>query len=491
VLRRSLPALTLLVALALTAGACAKAAQDDPLSVSGDSGFDVDSHLGDSVDTPIRPGTGIGKQKAPTADQVVQAALTDVNSFWSRSFKGLYSKPYKPISGGYWPYGPDTEQPPCGKPGPSYSDIADNAFYCSTDDLVAWDDVNLVPGLYKEFGGFTLGIVFAHEFGHAIQQRAGVTGDTIMTELQADCFAGAWTQDVSKGHSTYFQLKLADLDKAIAGFLDLRDGNGTDAADPAAHGTGFDRIGAFTDGFQAGLQRCKAYPSMYADGELVIVEVPFTDQADFDRGGNLPLDEVVSLATEDLQQFWEVLFSEEGKTWTPVKAVTPVDPDADSITCGDQTYSGDVLVNASFYCVSDDTIYLDAVNLVPALYDIGDYAVATELARQFAYAAQVRLGDLDNTRETNLQADCFAGLYASSGFTGNRGDAQKLFLSPGDLDEAVIGFLATSDDASDTGSDKADTGAVSVGSAFDRFDAYRSGFLDGTTACDKIVAGKA
>ena len=82
------------------------------------------------------------------------------------------------------------------------------------------------------------------------------------------------------------------------------------------------------------------------------------------------------------------------------------------------------------------------MNLVPALYDIGDYAVATELARQFAYAAQVRLGNLDNTLATNLQADCYAGVYASSGFSGNRGEDQKLVLSPGDLDEAVIAFLA-------------------------------------------------
>ena len=29
---------------------------------------------------------------------------------------------------------------------------------------------------------------------HAVQARAGVTGLTIVTELQADCFAGAWAE---------------------------------------------------------------------------------------------------------------------------------------------------------------------------------------------------------------------------------------------------------------------------------------------------------
>ncbi len=319
-----------------------------------------------------------------------------------------------------------------------------------------------MPALYEQYGGFTLGIVFAHEFGHAVQTRAGVEGDTIMTELQADCFAGAWTADVADGNSHFFELQLDDLDKAIAGFLELRDGTGTDAADPAAHGTGFDRIGAFTEGFEDGLERCGDYPDLYDAGELVIVEVPFTDVEDFERGGNLPLDEIVGLAVDDLQQFWGVVFGELGQEWDPVDLVSPIDPDTDEITCGEDTYSGDVLVNASFYCVPSDTIYLDAANLVPALYEIGDYAVATELARQFAYAAQVRLGNLDNNLATNLQADCYAGVYAYSGFSINRGEEQLLQLSPGDLDEAVIAFLLTSDSSADVDED----GNVSVGTAF-------------------------
>jgi predicted metalloprotease len=485
--RRMLPTLALLVVMLTFTSACAKEAKEDPLSVEGDSGFQVDDNLDDSIDGQIAPDTGLGSGEAPSSDEVVQAALTDVDAFWGREYKKLYGSDYEPISGGFWPYGPDSEQPPCGNPPPDYSDIAENAFYCPSDDLVAWDDVNLIPNLYDEFGGFTLGIVFAHEFGHAIQTRAGIEGDTIMTELQADCFAGAWTADVAEGNSDFFKLELSDLDKAIAGFLELRDSTGTDAVDPAAHGTGFDRIGAYTEGFEQGLKQCKQYPALYDSGDLVIVESPFTDEADFERGGNLPLDEIVPLATDDLQQFWGVLFGELGQTWTNVTAVTPVDPENDEITCGDQTYSGDVLVNASFYCVSNDTIYLDAVNLVPALYDIGDYAVATELARQFAYAAQVRLGNLDNTKQTNLQADCYAGLYASSGFTGNRGDDQLLVLSPGDLDEAVIAFLATSDT---DGEAQSDTETVSVGSAFERFDAYRSGFLSGVDACNAILDQK-
>jgi predicted metalloprotease len=288
---------------------------------------------------------------------------------------------------------------------------------------------------------------------------------------------------VEDGNSEFFELSAADLDLAIAGFLTLRDGVGTSAADPVAHGTGFDRIGAFSEGYEQGLDRCAAYPDMYTAGELVIVEVPFTDQDDFERGGNLPLQDAIDLALVDLEDFWSVLFTELGATWTPITGFTPIDPDTDEVTCGAETYSGDVLVNAAFYCVPSDTIYIDAVNLVPALYDIGDYAVAIELARQYAYAAQVRLGNDDSSVASNLQADCFAGIYASSGFLVNR-ENQQLVLSPGDLDEAVIAFLQRSDD-----SDAVESGEATVGTAFQRFDAFRSGFMEGTTACDALLAG--
>jgi predicted metalloprotease len=478
--RTGLTILALFALLAVVACGSASDSGTDPLAVNGDSGFEGSG----DVDDPIAPDTGIGSKDAPDSDEVVAAALEDVDAFWAREYKGVYGSPYETLSGGYWPYGPDSEQPPCGEPAPAYEDIAENAFYCPSDDLIAWDNVNLVPEMYDTYGGFSVGIVFAHEFGHAIQERAGVAGDTIMTELQADCFAGAWTKDVAKGKSDHFALRLDSLDKAVAGFLDLRDDVGGDAADPQAHGTGFDRIGAFTEGFDEGLDRCKDYPDLYDAGELVVVEVPFTDQEDFERGGDLPLDQLVDLATQDLEQFWSVVFGELGQTWDPVDGVSAIDPATDEVTCGDETYLGYVLVDASFYCVPSDTIYVDGSDLIPSLYDVGDYAVATELARQYAYAAQSRLGNDENTLATNLQADCYAGVYAYSGFSVNRGDDQILQLSPGDLDEAVIAFLLTSDSSADVDDDQ----SVSVGTAFDRFEAYRFGFLNGVQACDEAAA---
>jgi predicted metalloprotease len=468
-------------------------ADGNPLDGAPRSGGDLGhDEVDDELDEPIAPNTGLDGEDAPDAATVVDAALLDIQDFWREEFEPTFGFPYEELAGGFHPYGPDTELPPCGNPAPRYEDIAANAFYCPSEDLIAWDAVNLIPQLYEEFGGFTLGIVFAHEFGHAIQARADLFHlPTVVTELQADCFAGAWTAHVEAGRSDFFEVTLEDLDKAVAGFLELRDGVGTSAQDPAAHGTGFDRIGAFSDGYESGLERCAEYPDRFADGELVIVEVPFTDPADFERGGNLPLGDLIPTLLTDLEDFWTVLFQEMGETWDPVDDVVPVDPATDEVTCG-ETYSGDELVGAAFYCVDDDTVYIDAANLIPALNEIGDYAVATEIARQYAYAAQAKLGDLGASATADLQADCFTGIYAASGFVGNRED-QSLFLSPGDLDEAVIAFLLRSgegeeptDDDTDDAEDDDDT---SVSTAFERFDAYRSGFLEGLPACRAISDG--
>ena len=477
--RRPLQIFPLFVALALAASACATEASFGTASidVAGDA-LDQSGDLDSEIDGPIAPATGLGRGDAPTSDQVVKAALYDVSSFWQRTYEGLYGTPFQPISGGFWPYGPQTVQPPCGQPAPTYGDIAHNAFYCPGADLIAWDEATLIPELYDEFGGFTLGIVFAHEFGHAIQTRAGATrSPTVVLEPQADCFAGAWARDVEAGNSEYFELTTEDLDKALAGFLALRDSVGVSAEHPAAHGTGFDRIGSFVEGYEGGVEQCAGYPEAAAAGDLVVVELPFERQDDFEREGNLPLDQLGPILVEDLESFWNDLFEAEGEDWIPITGVEPIDPAADEVDC-DTHLGGDL--SRSFYCVDDNTIYVDEVNLIPALNDVGDYAVATEIARLYAVAAQARLGSDESTVATNLTADCLTGVYASSRFDPDRQDeGRALVLSPGDLDEAVIAFLLDSAATED--------GDVSAGTPFQRFGAYRDGFLSGLPACNALV----
>ena len=196
-------------------------------------------------------GEGIGDD-----DEVILAALQDVETYWDDEFTDTFDTDFEPVDS-FYAYGPDTETPPCTSPPPDYDDIAANAFFCSGADIIAWDTDQLIPEMQDRFGDFTLGIVMAHEYGHAIQDRIGFDGPTIAFEQQADCFAGAWTQWVREGDAENFEIRLEDLDSSLAGFLELRDSPNTSLADPGAHGTAFDRVSAFQDGFFNGAEKVR------------------------------------------------------------------------------------------------------------------------------------------------------------------------------------------------------------------------------------------
>ena len=400
-------------------------------------------------------------------DEVVLLALDDVEAFWAERLPDLYGVELEPLRGGRVPYGPTSPLRECGELPVDYEEIAENALYCPAEDLIAWDRVNLIPPLQDDFGSLTVGIVMAHEYGHAVQERGDVRGATVVLELQADCFAGAWVADVDDRLAT-FATSADALDSALAGLLELRDAVGVDKNDPNAHGTGFDRIGAFQDGFEDGVEACAAYE----DDPPPVVAIPFSP-GDLQTGGNLPLDDLIPPLVEDLEQFWTALFAELGGTWDSIDGgLQAVDPSTDRIDCGDEVLEGAELQLASFYCVADDTIYLDAVDLVPALEEIGDFAFGGEVARNYAIAAQEQLGVVGTPAAVGLHADCLTGVYAGAEFAETIPE-QVLSLSPGDLDEIIIAFLAFAD--------------VDEATAFERTAAFRSGFVEGVGSCEALL----
>ncbi len=412
-------------------------------------------------------GTGGPDPASLSPDQVVDLAFRDLGDYWKTTFPDLYGGRFRPLRGGLVPYGPDTPVPACGPDPITYEDVAANALYCPDEDLIAWDRVNLVPDLDQRYGPLTVGIVMAHEFAHAIQARARVHGTAVTLELQADCFAGAWVADVDN-RLAVFATSGDSLDQAIGGFLELRDTLGVTAQDPNAHGTGFDRVSAFQDGFDTGNDACVAYEDHPPD----VVAIPFTSYTELNQDGNLPIDQLVDPLLADLESFYRTLLADQGKTWTPVKGLVPVDPKVDDVTCGDEELKGADLERASFYCEADDTIYIDNVDLVPSLDAIGDFAFGGELARQYAFAAQAQLGILDRYDDTNLHADCLTGVFAASEFRQEVPD-QQLVLSPGDLDEIITAFLAF--------------GGGTDASAFQRTSAFRTGFEHGFDACQPYL----
>ena len=159
---------------------------------------------------------------------------------------------------------------------------------------MAWDVQGLLPDLRKRFGDFVIPIVVAHEWGHAIQARPHFSATKIVTkEVPADCFAGAWAADVVAGHS-HFNATSVDIDNAVAGFVSLPDEPGTQRDDPAAHGSGFDRVNSFQDGLDNGPMACKTYD----DGSPQVLELPFDSAADAADGGNAPYDQVTNLVPQ-------------------------------------------------------------------------------------------------------------------------------------------------------------------------------------------------
>jgi len=398
-------------------------------------------------------------------NKIAVAAIADLQKYWGEEYPKLYGGDYKPVDGGFFAVIPSSgDLPPCAS---DAADISGNAFYCSTKDVVAWDSEDLLPELQSKFGDFVIPIVLAHEWGHAVQERSNFTARTVTKELQADCFAGGWAKHAQA--KDVFKVNSAELDTALAGILELRDSPGTSKIDPSAHGSGFDRVGAFQDGYDNGPEACKAY----RDDDPVVVELPFNDAEDAASGGDAPYDSIINGVPYDLEDYWTRVYPEltDGEPWVPVKGLEPFDP-ANPPPCGGKSTADYAL----FYCVTDDYIGWDNVDAMPTVYrQGGDFAVATLLATQYGLAAMTRANDQSDDKTQSLRGDCFAGAYTASVVLGNRSDTSSFRISPGDLDEAITALLVF----------RGDGDVDRQGAGFERIRHYRDGVINGAASCLK------
>ncbi|MCK0177382.1 neutral zinc metallopeptidase [Mycolicibacterium sp. F2034L] len=394
------------------------------------------------------------------------AAVDDLQAYWSEQFPALYGSEYVPLKGGVYALtASSTKWPECAT---EYADVEGNAFFCQLDDSVSWDAEGLLPELQANFGDFVIPVVLAHEWGHAVQHRSGFFDEnalTVSSELQADCFAGAWSRHARD--SGLFQVSDDQLDDALAGVLDLRDAPGTSAEDPSAHGSGFDRVAAFQDGYDNAAGRCKEY----RDGEPTVLELPFEDAEEAASEGNAPYDSIVNGVPYDLEDYWTHVYPEitGGKPWVPLRALEPFDP-ANPPMCDGEADDDYTL----FYCVPDDFVAWDNVEDMPEVYrEGGDWAVGTLLATQYGLAALTRMGDQSDDRTSTLRSDCLAGSYTASVMLFNRAETSSFRISPGDLDEGITALLVF----------RGDGDVERQGHGFSRVRAYREGVLNGAEGC--------
>ena len=472
------------VAVALLAAGCGVEVGNGGATVKG-TGDVIGSATPASTTTPATtttapPPTDIDVEGLVPSEENDTAinAIADLQRWWKTEFPKVYDDPYEPVAGGFFALDSNTD--PSGVPcsPPSIEDVLYNAYYCPDDDAVAWDQEGLMPDLAEQYGPFTVAVVLAHEWGHAIQERASVREPTVVTELQADCFAGAWSKHVADGEDTRFSVTTEDLDRALAGILSLRDAPGQLSDDPNAHGSGFDRVGAFQEGFEDGSLRCAEYNT----GDPKPFQFQFNDDSDVASGGDMPLDDVSAdeqgintAAFDSLDAFWKLTFPEisGGEAWKPLNdpvAFSSSDPPS----CNGEVVKDYLL----FLCVPDRYIAFDNESTIPDVYkEGGDFAVAALYATQYGLEVQQQLGDATSDEVTaTLRGDCYAGAWSAALLPPEPFEEEGLVLSPGDLDEAVGVMLSFRSEAD----------RDRQGPGFGRVSAFRRGVLKGAESCADI-----
>ena len=214
------------------------------------------------------------------------------------------------------------------------------------------------------------------------------------------------------------------------------------------------------------------------------------DPAPLEANPNDDVSGFVAFVVDDVQDSWARLFAEAGRKYEPTKLV--LFTDATSSGCGHATSA-----TGPFYCPADRHVYLDLGffrELRSRFGAPGDFAQAYVIAHEFGHhvqtvlgiSADVRRGQQENPDEANelsvrleLQADCFAGVWAHSAY-------QENLLETGDLEEGIDAAAAVGDDRIQ----RQAGGGINPetwthGSSEQRVEWFRRGFESGDpNACD-------
>lgn len=180
-------------------------------------------------------------------DDAERDAARTVDEFWRREFTPLFGKPYAGprVLGAY----AGTEGPTCG----GRPSIPDNAFYCDSQDFIAWDQALMTTG-FTQVGNAWVYLVVAHEWGHAIQARINRYLVSVAAELQADCLAGATLAGAQR--DGLIALQPGDdqrLGRTLTALADRYPWTNRQS-----HGDAVQRTGSFNLGWQHGVTACLA-----------------------------------------------------------------------------------------------------------------------------------------------------------------------------------------------------------------------------------------
>lgn len=413
----------------------------------------------------VAPGeTGIAGATGEPVDVLARNALTDLEVFWAERFPEDFGIAFEPLAGGYFSVDPGNADPAAYPGGIGCGSVAraveNNAFYCVARDAPNSDSISydrtFLADLGAEFGRFIPALVMAHEFAHAVQARVGAPAASIVVETQADCLAGTWARWVADGEAEHSVLRTPELDELLRGYLLLRDPVGTNPGEQQAHGSYFDRVAAFQEGFDSGTAACR---DNFGPDRLFTQE-PFLSDEDLDRGGNAPYGELLDIIDTSLPAAWE-------------QAVTGFEPPTIASFDGDAPGCAPDPGLDLVYCADENLVAFDRTDLAaPAYEELGDFAVATAVALPYGLAVRDQLGLSTDGEEAFRSAVCLSGWYAAQVYAGQAGGTS---VSPGDVDESVQFLLAFGGEPSVV-PDADLTG-------FQLVDLFRNGFVQGLDAC--------
>ena len=228
---------------------------------------------------------------------------------------------------------------------------------------------------------------------------------------------------------------------------------------------------------------------------------PTQQQSAGSARGGAPTDEMgqfIAVVLGSTEDTWTGIFRANGTTYQPPRLVI--------YTGSTPTGCGLGSANAGpFYCPADKTIYIDPQfyrMLAERLGAPGDFAQAYVIAHEVGHHVQNLTGIMQRMNDVRrqasradanqlsvrleLQADCFAGIWAHSS------ERAKGWLERGDIEEAMRAAAAVGDDAMQRRSQGVVVpDSFTHGSAEQRARWFRTGLESGDVArCDTFAAAR-
>jgi uncharacterized protein len=210
-----------------------------------------------------------GQDANEKLDCAVVADINSIQQYWTTTLPSLGAR-YTSAPTVWYTNGTQTA---CGS-----ASSGMGPFYCPADQTV-YIDLSFYQDLQTKYGAqggpFVDAYVLAHEYGHHVQDLLGTTarvkpGDSgptsgsVRLELQADCYAGVWTNHATtvpdaSGQPLITEITQDDINRALdtAGrigddYIQTNLGNGRVNQSQFTHGTSEQRQRWFMAGYRSG-----------------------------------------------------------------------------------------------------------------------------------------------------------------------------------------------------------------------------------------------